>query len=93
MGEFSVISSIEKKNIDPVERFHEYTAKPKIGRNSLEDLLTIAQEIRELELHYRDNRMYIERFLRDILEQLHSTGGDTGVCSLEFVESLKFIER
>ena len=37
-----------------------------------------------------------ERFLRDMLEQLRSTGGDTadtGVCSPKFVESLKFIER
>ena len=85
------MSSSEKKDIDPVERFHEYTAKPKIGRDSLEDLLTLAQEI-----HYRDNRIYIERFLRDMLEQLRSTGGDTadtGVCSPKFVESLKFIER
>jgi len=68
----------------------------KKGRDSLEDLLTIAQEIRELELHYRDNRIYIERFLRDMLEQLRSTGddtADTGVCSPDFVESLKFIER
>ncbi|MFA9495198.1 MAG: hypothetical protein ACERKS_04670 [Candidatus Bathyarchaeota archaeon] len=90
------MSPSEKKDIDPVERFHEYTAKPKIARDSLEDLLTSAQEIRELEIHYRDNRIYIERFLRDMLEQLRSTGGDTadtGVCSPEFVESLKFIER
>ncbi len=90
------MSSSEKKDIDPVERFHEYTAKPKIARESLEDLLTIAQEIRELELHYRDNRIYIKRFLRDMLEQLRSTDdytADTAVCSPEFVESLKFIER
>ena len=90
------MSSSERKAINPVERFHEYTAKPKIGGDILDDLLTIAQEIHELELHNRDNRIYIERFLRDLLEQLHSTGGDntdTGVCSPEFVESLKFIER
>ena len=36
------MSPSEKKDIDPVERAHEYTAKPKIGRDSLEDLLTIA---------------------------------------------------
>lgn len=90
------MSPSEKKDIDPVERVHEYTAKPKIARDSLQDLLTIAQEIRELELHYRDNRIYIEQFLRELLEQLRSTDddtADTGVCSQEFVESLKFIER
>jgi hypothetical protein len=62
------MSPIEKKDIDPVERLHEYTAKPKIGCDSLDNLLTIAQEIHELELHTRDNRIYIERFLRDLLE-------------------------
>ena len=41
-------------------------------------------------------RALIERFLRDMQEQLRSSDddtSDTGVCSQEFVESLKFIER
>ena len=68
----------------------------KITRDSLQDLLTIAQEIRELELHYRDNRIYNEQSLRELLDQLRSTDDDTAdtdVYSQEFVESLKFIER
>ena len=90
------MSSRKNNDIDPVKSFHKYLTKPEITRDSLEDLITIAQEIRELELHYRDNRAYIERFLPDMLEQLRSSDddtADTAVCSPEFVESLKFIER
>ena len=90
------MSSRKNNDIDPVKSFHKYLSKSEITRDSLEDLLTIAQEIRELELHYRDNRTYIERFLHDMLEQLRSLDddtADTAVCSPDFVESLKFIER
>ena len=84
------------KGIDPVERFHEYLTKPNITLADLEDLLLIAQEIRELELHCRDNRKYIEAFIHDELERMRASSKkkpDTNVCSPEFVESLKFIER
>jgi len=90
------MSTINNNEIDPVKRFHRYLTKPEITRDDLEALLLIAQELRELEFHYRDNRKYIEGFLHDMLEQLRSSDDDaanTAVCSPEFVESLKFVER
>ena len=81
--------------IDPVKSFHMYLARPKITPDTLDELFLVAQEIRELELHYRDNRIYIEMFMRDMLEKMRSETDekDPAVCSPEFVESLKFIER
>jgi len=89
------MASTNTGDIDPVTSFHKYLTKPEIARKSLDELFLVAQEIRELELHYRDNRIYIEMFIRDMLEQLRSQYDDTSdaVCSPEFVESLKFIER
>ena len=89
------MASPNSSDIDPVTSFRKYFTKPEIARKSLDELLQVVQEIRELELHYRDNRIYIEMYIRDMLEQLRSQADDTAdtVRSPEFVESLKFVER
>ena len=89
------MAATNSSDIDPVTSFHKYLTKPEIARKSLDELIQVAQEIRELELHYRDNRIYIEMFIRDMQEQLRSQSDDTSdtVCNPEFVESLKFVER
>ncbi len=90
------MSTRTSSEIDPVASFHLYLARPKITPDTLDELFLVAQEIRELELHYRDNRIYIEMFIRDLLEQMRSQADDEKdpvVCSPEFVESLKFVER
>ncbi len=89
------MASRTSSEIDPVASFHMYLARPKITPDTLDELFLVAQEIRELELHYRDNRIYIEMFMRDMLEKLRSQadGKTDAVCSPEFVESLKLLER
>jgi hypothetical protein len=76
--------------------FHRHLTSPKITPSTLDELFLVAQEIRELEHHYRDNLIYIVFFMRDMLEKMRSKADDKtypAVCSQEFVESLKFIER
>jgi hypothetical protein len=69
LGEVSVMVSWENKDLESVERFHIYLMKPDITLADLEELLLIAQEIHTLELHYRDNRKYIEAFIHNEFER------------------------